>query len=177
MGGLVGVELKITIGVIAMQIKFPFDSTKPVAGQASIDIDKPLREVFSYIGEGFFDNYPKWAVEVVDFKPLDGKQVFVGAKARQIRKDNDTQIESVFAITDYQPCVKLVFKGLDEPYKHSYLLEGDQKSPPTRLTFRFELLDLEVFMRPFEKLIRYAIEEGAENTVENIKNLITAECN
>jgi hypothetical protein len=29
-------------------------------------------------------------------------------------------------------------------------------------------------MRPFEKLIRYAIEDGAENTVENIKNLITA---
>ena len=30
-------------------------------------------------------------------------------------------------------------------------------------------------MRPFQKLIRVAIEDGAENTVENIKNLITAE--
>jgi len=28
-------------------------------------------------------------------------------------------------------------------------------------------------MRPFEKLIRSAIEEGAENTVENIKNLVS----
>jgi len=27
-------------------------------------------------------------------------------------------------------------------------------------------------MRPFEKLIRSAIQEGAENTVENIKNLL-----
>jgi hypothetical protein len=27
-------------------------------------------------------------------------------------------------------------------------------------------------MRPFEKLIRSAIEEGAENTLENIKNLV-----
>ena len=42
----------------------------------------------------------------------------------------------------------------------------------TRLTFRFELLELEMFMRPFQKLIRYAIEDGAESTVENIKNLI-----
>ncbi len=155
-----------------MHIKFPFDSTKPVAGQASIDIDSPLAEVFSFIGDNFFDNYPKWAVEVVDFEPLDGHQVFVGAKARQVRIDNGTQIESIFTITDYQPQVKLMFKGLDEPYQHSYLLEGGQLPSRTRLTFRFELFDIEVFMRPFEKLIRYAIEEGAENTVENIKKLI-----
>ena len=44
------------------------------------------------------------------------------------------------------------------------------------MTFRFELLELEIFMRPFEKLIRSAIEEGAENTVENIKNLVVEGC-
>jgi len=49
----------------------------------------------------------------------------------------------------------------------------DQKEKiSTKLTFRFELLELEMFMRPFQKLIRYAIEDGAESTVENIKNLI-----
>ncbi|CAG1022014.1 hypothetical protein IVG45_05500 [Methylomonas sp. LL1] len=160
-----------------MHIKFPFDSTKPVAGEASVEIDKSLTTVFSFIGEHFFDNYPKWAVEVIDFQPLDGKQVFIGAKAKQVRKDNESEMESVFEITDYQPLSKLIFQGLNEPYKHSYLLEGSEEKQPTRLTFRFELLELEVFMRPFEKLIRYAIEDGAENTVENIKNLIAVECN
>ena len=29
-------------------------------------------------------------------------------------------------------------------------------------------------MRPFQKLIRASIEDGAENTVENINNLIIA---
>ena len=159
-----------------MQIKLPFDTAKSVSGEASVEIDKPINEVFSFVGENFFDNYPKWAVEVVDFQALDGKQVFVGAKAKQVRKDKDVEIESVFAITDYQPFVKLIFQGLNEPYKHSYLLEGSAQSQPTRLTFRFELLELDVFMRLFEKLIRYAIEDGAENTVENIKNLIAVEC-
>ncbi|TAN70684.1 MAG: hypothetical protein EPN17_04230 [Methylobacter sp.] len=158
-----------------MQIKFPFDSTKPVVGEASIDIDKSVHDVFSYIGEHFFDNYPKWAVEVVEFEPLDGKQVFIGAKAKQIRKDSGVKVESIFEITDYQPCIKLIFKGLTEPYKHSYLLESCEQKQPTRLTFRFELLELEIFMRPFEKLIRSAIEDGAENTVENIKSLIVFE--
>ncbi len=158
-----------------MQIKLPFDSSKPVIGEASVEIDKPIHEVFSYIGTYFFENYPKWAVEVVEFEPLDGKDVFVGAKAKQIRKDNGTKVESVFAIIDFQPNSKLMLQGLADPYKHSYLLESDSQKP-TLLTFQFQLLELDVFMRPFQKLIRSTIEDGAENTVANIKNLIAAEC-
>lgn len=158
-----------------MQLKLPFDSTKPVAGEAIIEIDSTLTNVFSYVGKRFFDNYPKWALEVVDFKPLDGNEVFVGAKAKQIRKDNDVAVESIFAITEFQPENKLTLEGLNEPYKHSYFFEANEQNQPTRLRFRFELLELEIFMRPFEKLIRYAIEDGAENTVENIKKLIAVE--
>jgi hypothetical protein len=157
-----------------MQIKNPFDSSRPVVGEANIDIDKPMHDVFSYVGEHFFENYPKWAVEVVHFQPLDSQEVSVGAKAKQIRKDNGAKVESVFEITDYQPNSKLIFTGIEAPYRHSYLLTCDSENQPTNLTFRFELLELDVFMRPFQKLIRSAIEDGAETTVENIKNLITA---
>lgn len=159
-----------------MQLKLPFESAKSVMGEATIEIDKSTDEVFDFVGEGFFNNYPRWSVEVVEFEPLDGEKVFVGAKARQVRKDNDTEIESVFEIIDFEPCEKLSLKGIKEPYKQSYIMKDDEKNKPTKLTFRFELLELEIFMRPFEKLIRYAIEDGAENTVENIKKLITAEC-
>ncbi|MGZ4960271.1 MAG: SRPBCC family protein [Methylomonas sp.] len=159
-----------------MPIKFPFETPKPVSGEASVEINRSIKDVFSFIGQNFFDNYPKWAVEVVDFEPLDGREVFVGAKAKQIRKDNGAEVESIFEVTDYEPCFRLIFQGISAPYKHSYLLESDEQKQSTRLTFRFDLLELEVFMRPFEKLIRSAIEEGAENTVDNIKNLITAEC-
>lgn len=155
-----------------MQIKFSFDSSQPIAGEASIEINKLIQDVFSYIGEHFYDNYPKWAVEVVEFEPLDGKEVFVGSKAKQIREDNGSKVESIFEITDYQPSMKLIFKGLTEPYIHSYLLESSEQKQATRLTFRFELSEIDVFMRPFQKLIRSAIEEGAESTVENIKNLV-----
>lgn len=160
-----------------MQIKFSFDSSKPIAGEASIEINKSIHDVFSYIGQHFYDNYPKWAVEVVEFEPLDGKEVKVGSKAKQIRQDHGSIVESIFEITDYQPSMKLIFKGLTEPYSHSYLLESSEKNNSTRLTFRFELSEIEVFMRPFQKLIRSAIEDGAENTVENIKNLIVADSN
>ncbi len=160
-----------------MHIKFPFDSSSPVVGEASIDINKSIHDVFAYVGEHFFDNYPKWAVEVVEFEPLDSDSVFIGAKAKQVRKDNGAKTESIFEITDYQPDQKLAFQGVGAPYRHSYLLETDKPNSSTHLTFRFELLELDVFMRPFQKLIRSAIEDGAENTVENIKNLIAVEYN
>ncbi|WP_426994204.1 SRPBCC family protein [Methylomonas sp. CM2] len=158
-----------------MPIKLPFDATRPVAGQASVEIEKPITEVFDFVGTRFFDNYPKWAEELLAFQALDGEEVFVGAKARQCILENGEPIESVFEITEYQPEDTLIFRGLTSPYRHSYLLEGLNDRSPTRLTFRFELLNLDVFMRPFEKLIRAAIEDGAENTVENIRNLIVSE--
>ncbi len=158
-----------------MHIKFPFDTSKPIVGEASIHINKSIHDIFSYIGTQFFNNYPKWATEVVTFEPLTGNEVFIGAQAKQVRTDNNIKVESIFEITDYQPQSKLSLQGLTDPYKHSYLLEISEPQS-TRLTFRFELLEVEVFMRPFQKLIRSAIEDGAENTVETIKNLIIVEC-
>lgn len=160
-----------------MQLKFSFNSSSPIIGEATVVIDKATDHVFHYVGERFFDNYPKWAVEVVHFEPLDGtKKVSIGVKAKQIRKDNGAKIESVFEITDYDPHNLFGFQGINAPYRHTYLFESHDNEESTILTFRFELLELDVFMRSFQKLIRVAIEDGAENVVENIKNLVVAEC-
>jgi hypothetical protein len=155
---------------------FPFDPHKPVGGQASIEIPKPITEVFNFIGDGFFDNYPKWAPEVLEFEPLDGRQMFVGAKAKQLRRDQGQEVLSVFEITAFNPTTEVTLKGITEPYVNRYRLEHYIPDQSTQLTFAFELLELELFMRPFEKLIRIAIEEGAEQTVSNIKNLLIDAC-
>ena len=154
-----------------MPIKFSFDSSTPITGEASIKINRSIADVFSFIGERFYENYPKWAPEVVELQPLDGDELFVGAKTKQVREDQGALVESVFEITEYQPVVQLIFKGIGEPYKHSYFLQSEDLDI-TELTFCFELSEIEVFMRPFQKLIRASIEDGAENTVENIKNLM-----
>jgi len=152
-----------------------FDTSKPVIGMASVEINKPIDDVFDYVGVRFFENYPKWALEIVELEPLDGNEVFIGAKARQLRKDQGQTIESVFEITEFTPNLRVAFKGLTAPYKDTYQLKSNNESN-TLLTFIFELLELELFMRPFEKLIRTAIVEGAENTVGNIKTLVSEAC-
>ncbi len=155
-----------------MQIKLPFDSSTQISGEASVELDKTPEEVFSFIADNFFDNYPKWASDVVQLEPLDSKQVFVGNKGKQFREDNGSIVESIFEITEYQPHIKFIFQGINSPYKHIYSINYDPDNKRSQLTFRFELLDLDVFMRPFQKLIRIAIEDGAESSVENIKQLL-----
>jgi hypothetical protein len=43
------------------------------------------------------------------------------------------------------------------------------------LTFTFEFPELELMLRPFEKLVRVAVQDGAERTVRNIKGLLEKE--
>ncbi|WP_031432334.1 SRPBCC family protein [Methylomarinum vadi] len=147
------------------------NKNKPVQGAATIEIDKPVRQVFSFVAEHFFENYPRWALEVVEFKPINNNPMQVGALAKQVRYDQGHKVESVFEIEKYEQDKLLVCQGLSHPFRHSYLFDQltDEK---TLLTDRFELLELELFMRPFEKLIRVAIEEGLQNSLDNIKKLL-----
>ena len=59
------------------------------------------------------------------------------------------------------------------PYRSSY--EFENLSPSTHLTFTFEPERLEPRMRPFEKLIRIALQDGAKRTVRKLKLLIEKE--
>ncbi len=151
-----------------------FDPNKPITGKFSVVIKRSVREVFSFIGEQFFENYPKWATDVIEFEPLNGKEAVVGAQARQLRIDQGKQVASIFQLHDYLPNSLIAFKGVTAEYRDSYVLDVADDPDCTCLTYTFELLNLELFMRPFEKLIRIAIEDGAETTVENIKNLLHA---
>lgn len=151
-----------------------FNNSRPVAGKASIEISKPIDRVYDFVGEQFFDNYPKWAPEVAEFKPLTGYDMHVGAKAKQVRLEQGQHVETVFEVSELDPPQKVTLTGVDTPYRNTYHLSGTHdKAGSTELEFTFEILELDIFMRPFEKLIRMAIEEGAENTVTNIKNLLT----
>ena len=53
--------------------------------------------------------------------------------------------------------------------------EFENLSPSTHLTFTCELEWLEPRMRPFAKLIRMALQDGAKRTVRKLKLLIEKE--
>lgn len=89
-----------------------------------------------------------------------------------MRIDNGQRSESTFKVTTYKVDEELVFEGVSNAYRCSYDFDTDSTAASTRVTFTFELLKLEMFMLPFEKLIKIAVQDGAKRTVKNLKNLI-----
>ncbi len=152
---------------------FPFDIIHPVVGKASVEINKPVQDVFRFVGERFFDNYPRWAAEVSEVIPLTGQNVFEGAKAKQIRQEEHGEtIESILEVSEFEPFKKMTLKVVNAPFRNTYQFSTKNDKDVTKLEYSFEILELEPFMWPFEKMIRTAAQEGTENTVANIKNLM-----
>ena len=87
------------------------------------------------------------------------------------------KIESTFIVDEFLPHSRFVLHGSEPEFVSIYLTENLSEESKTKLTFSFELLELDLFMRPFAKLIRSAIKEGAESTVERIKDLISKQPN
>ena len=150
-------------------------SSKPIVAKASSLVTKPVAEVFQYIGVDFFDHYPLWSPEVVDLEALSEGPVRLGTLARQVRVDMGRRTESKFKVTAYHPSRLLRFEGVADPYRCTYEFESvGTASDATRVTFTFELLKLELYVRPFEKLVRTVIQDSTKRTVHNLKGRIEA---
>ena len=151
---------------------FGLTSNRGATGTANIVINKPVNKVFNFIAVDFFENYPRWSPEVQELELLSAPPLQLNSLLRQVRIDNSQRSESTFKITTYKVDQKLVFEGLSNAYRCSYDFVSTDPSSNTQITFTFELLKLELFMLPFEKLISIAVQDGARRTVRNLKNLI-----
>ena len=92
-----------------------------------------------------------------------------------MRVDQGHRSESKFRITIYEPDRRLAFAGISDPFRCIYELQEGHQSGSARLFFKFELLEIQMIMRPFEPMIRTAVQDGAERTVQNIKRLVESE--
>ena len=125
-----------------------------VRAQASTLIARPAEQVFNFIAVDFLKNYRRWSPEVVSLQPQSDGPVRVGMACRQVRIDQGRRTESTFRVSRFEPGKRIEFQGISNPFRVSYQL--DPIAEKTRLTFIFELSRLELYMRPFEKLIRIA---------------------
>ena len=144
-----------------------------VRAQASTLIARPAEQVFNFVAVDFARNYKRWSPEVVSLESKSQGPVRVGTTCRQVRIDQGRRTESTFRVSRFEPGNHVEFEGMSNPFRVSYELAPT--ADRTRLTFTFELSRLELSMRPLEKLIRIALQEGAERVVRNIKELIETE--
>lgn len=144
---------------------------KPVAGQADDVVKCSISKAYDYVGRRFFENYRKWCPQVVELEELSEPPVHLGTRGRQVTRDRGIDSESIFEVSAFSPSSKFEIKGVSEPFRSAYELISEG-SGATRISFTFELEQLDLAMRPFQKLIRAALQDGAIQTVENIKGLL-----
>jgi hypothetical protein len=138
-------------------------------------IARPVATVYDFVVVRFFDNYPRWAPEVVELEAFGDGPVGQGTRGRQVRIDQGRKSQTTFEITRLEPERCAVFEGgRDARFTIRYHFR-EEAGERCRLGFEFELQRLDLFMRPFEKLIRMAIQDGTDRTVRNIKGLVEAE--
>ncbi len=144
-----------------------------ITAKADVLIFQKIEPVYRFVALDFVANYPRWSAEVVELKPLSTGPVQLGFKARQVRVDQGHKTDSTFEVAELEPLKRICFKGITASYRSIY--EFDNLNPSTHLTFTFELEKLELHMRPFEKLIRIALQDGAKRTMRKLKLLIEKE--
>lgn len=127
-----------------------------VKARADILIRRPPERVFGFVVRDFYANYPRWSPQVQRLEVLTPGPVRVGSQARQVRIDQGRRSESTFRVTALEEPVRVEFAEGSDLFRIGYRFDpaGDQ----TRLTFAFELTRLELYMRPFEKLVRIAVQ-------------------
>jgi Polyketide cyclase / dehydrase and lipid transport len=150
---------------------FGIGGAKPVAGEADDVVKCSISGAYEFIGRRFFENYPKWCPQVVELQELSEPPVRLGTRGRQVTRDRGIDSESTFEVSQFDPANKFEIKGVSEPFRSAYELISEGNGA-TRVKFVFELQQLDLTMRPFQKLIRSALQDGAVQTVENIKALL-----
>jgi hypothetical protein len=147
---------------------------EPVIARASAVIERPPCDIFRFLGDGFFENYPKWSPEVVNLDKLTDGPLQLGTTARQVRIDQGRRTETEFTINMYEPNKRLGFSGVSAPFRCIFELSEVEPEKSSELIFTFELIEIQGFMRPFEKIIHALVQDGVDRTVKNLKRLLEA---
>ena len=98
-------------------------SARPVTGRASIVVECSAVEVFQFIGDNFFQNYPKWSPEVLELKQITPSPVKIGTIVQQVRIDAGHRYEGNFKITVYERSSRLGFMGIYFTFRCIYYLK------------------------------------------------------
>jgi hypothetical protein len=139
----------------------------------SVLIERPVAEVYRYVAEEFFTNYPKWSPEVTRLEQTTTGPMRVGTAGLQVRCDAGYTAESRFRVTALVPLRELRFESLGKPhFCVQYRFEAIGNA--TRLGFRFELKPT-LLLTPLRGLIRRTVTDGGQRVVANLKSLLESD--
>jgi len=140
-------------------------------GQASIQIDRPVMDVFNYASDPA--NMPRWAGEVMEAELLSTGPMAVGSRARGVGKLLGRRFEVTIEVTAYEPGRTFAFQSVAGPVKSHNSLTFDELNGITRVTESVEA-ELAGFLGLADPLVARALNRQFETNLANLKDLLEA---
>lgn len=99
-------------------------------------IDRPVEEVWAYISDP--SAMPEWAASTQEVELLSDGELTKDARVRAVGRFLGRSIEFAFEVTQYQPPVRLGWRGVEGPFDNKVEYDLESVGGSTRITMRAE---------------------------------------
>ena len=138
-----------------------------MTSHASIQINKPVAEVWKFVGADYVQNHPKFDPRCKSTELTPPGPLAKGSKGREVRREGTY----TFEVTEFEPDKRLAFKTTSGPSDFVGSFSVAPANGGTALTIDFQV-QFRGFMRLMAPMIGGSLRKETASTAERIKKLL-----
>jgi uncharacterized protein YndB with AHSA1/START domain len=136
--------------------------------EKSVVIDKPVREVFSFVSN--HNNTTKWQGGVEAVIP-EGPSNAVGSRYTEVRKFMGQEMKSTMEITRFEPNARWAAKVIKGPVPYEVTATFEESGGGTKMTTRVEG-EPKGFFKIAEGMLKGQLEKSLEEDGQRLKGIL-----
>jgi uncharacterized membrane protein len=139
--------------------------------EKSVDINRPVDQVFYVVGTKYVRNHPRWSPSLKEFRQISDGPFGVGTELHELREVNGNPVARTVRITEYLENQSLAFESAGDSSKSSGKYTFQPAGSGTRVTF---VLDTEIggLSRLAAPVIARAVGNDVESDMNRMKEML-----
>ncbi len=137
--------------------------------EVSIEIHRPVEDVFEFVADG--RNAPRWNSAVREVRQISKDPVDVGTQYWMERKLPRGIVENTYEVVEYKPNERLSIKSTSGPTPFLYRYRFERSGMGTRLFLSGEG-EVEGLANVLGPLLSRAVKRGVEDNVHTLKGIL-----
>ncbi len=139
--------------------------------EASLVINCPLDKVFAYLAD--ISRGTEWQSELLEVQQTSNGPVGIGTTIREVRRLMGRNMETSFAVTEYEPDHRLGFKSTSGPIQMRAYYSLDGSGDGTKVTMTVEA-DLTGVFRMTEPMVVHGAKRQMDADIARLKEILEA---
>jgi uncharacterized membrane protein len=140
--------------------------------RASVDIARPIDEVFAYVAD--YANDPAWRAEVRDMRFLSDGPPGVGSRVRETAVLWGRRVVTESVITAHEPNRRVAFEAVAGPFRVSGSRTVEAVEDGTRLTYELEWRPGSRAGRLIAPAMGRSFQRTLDGNVERLRTIVEA---